>query len=196
MNKQRGLTLLHLIVGLVLLLSTLIGMKAYQNHNATLEATALAAKSAADKAQQEAEEQKKKQIEAEKAAFEYKAKQQAEKDKFFKSYDSFAVIVKRWDDALLLAGSTPRISLPDRIAELQKIKQDTEVLLLPICLEQQKKVLVRSMGSSIEGTIIFLHNQNDIGDILSIDPITTGKKLRDEFGKGFADCKEGIENQN
>lgn len=195
MKRQRGLTLLHLIVGLLLIFSGLIGMKACENHNASLKATAQAAKLAADKAKQEAEEQKRKQIEAEKAAFEYEAKQKAEQEEFFKSYDDLAIVVKRWDDGLLLAGSTPRMSLPDRVAELQKIKQDTELLLLPLCLEQQKKILVRSMESSINGLIIFLHNRSNAGEMLSLDAVNTGKALREEFGKGFSDCKEGIENQ-
>ena len=50
MDRQRGLTLLHLILGIVLIFGGLIGMKACENHNASLKATAQAAKSAADKA--------------------------------------------------------------------------------------------------------------------------------------------------
>ena len=133
MNKQNGLTLLHILIGIVLIGGVLIRIKAYQNHQATLEAKAIAAKEVADKALKDAAAQKQKQLAAEKEAFEYKAAQEAKKAEFFKSFDVLADTVKRWDDAVTLASSTPRMSLPERIADLQKIKQDTEGLMVSLC---------------------------------------------------------------
>lgn len=112
----------------------LIGIKVYQNHQATLEAKAIAAKEVADKALNTQQLVKQKQLAAEKEAFEYKVAQEAKKAEFFKSFDVLADTVKRWDDAATLASSTPRMSLPERIADLQKIKQDTEGLMVSLCL--------------------------------------------------------------
>lgn len=195
MNKQSGLTLLHILIGIVLIAVVLIGMKSYQTRQATLEAKAIAAKEAADKALEDAAVQKQKQLAAEKEAFEYKVAQEAKKAEFFKSFDALSNAVKRWDDAVTLASSTPRMSLPERIADLQKIKQDTEGLMVPLCLSTPKSILLRSMGSTIDGFLMFLHNKDHLGDLLSIEPMATGQSLRTEFGKGLADCKEGVENQ-
>ena len=195
MNKQNGLTLLQILIAIVLVAGALIGIKSYQSHQATIEAKAIAAKEVADKALKDAAAQKQKQLAAEKEAFEYKAAQEAKKAEFFKSFDVLADTVKRWDDAVTLASSTPRMSLPERIADLQKIKQDTEGLMVSLCLSTPKSILLRSMGPTIDGFLIFLHNKDHMGDILSTDPMATGQSLRAEFGKGFSDCKEGIENQ-
>ena len=97
--------------------------------------------------------------------------QEAKKAEFFKSFDVLADTVKRWDDAVTLASSTPRMSLPERIADLQKIKQDTEGLMVSLCLSTPKSILLRSMGSTIDGFLIFLHNEDHMGDLLSSVPI-------------------------
>lgn len=163
MNKQNGLTLLQILIAIVLVAGALIGIKSYQSHQATIEAKAIAA--------------------------ENKARLAAETDKLYSDLDNLA---RRWTDAVTLADSTPRISLPERVAELQKIKQETENLKVNECLNNPKNSLILSMDATVNGFLVFLHNQNKQGDLAALAPLQKGRALFNDFAQGLSDCKAKV----
>lgn len=66
-----------------------------------------------------------------------------------------AVLV-RWKDAVTLAGSTPRMSLPDQIARLQALRQETIALQMPECAAPSMKALLEHQDNTIESFLLFL----------------------------------------
>ena len=166
MNKQNGLTLLQILIAIVLVAGALIRIKSYQSHQATIEAKAIAAKEA-----------------------ENKARLAAETDKLYSDLDNLA---QRWTDAVTLADSTPRMSLPERVAELQKIKQEAENLKVNECLNNPKNSLILSMDATVNGFLVFLHNQNKQGDLAALAPLQKGRALFKDFAQGLSDCKAKV----
>lgn len=73
----------------------------------------------------------------------------------------FKTLAKQWDDANTLASQSPRMSLAPQIAELQKIRRDTEALTASECTKGAQTALVQSVDATIEGYLAFLGQQPD-----------------------------------
>ncbi len=94
-------------------------------------------------------------------------------------------IVKEWDDANALAGSTPRASLPAQIAVLQEISRRVDAFDHPSCADKPHDYLTAYMSSVTDAYLVFLANDESetemqkkfkaAGDMLTI--------WADEFGK-------------
>jgi hypothetical protein len=74
----------------------------------------------------------------------------------------FEEIKDKWLDELKLANSTPRMSLPTRIAVLQEIRRELTDQQWPDCATKAKENLTKSMDSMIDGFIAFLSDESDI----------------------------------
>jgi len=82
---------------------------------------------------------------------------------------------EQWDDALTLADSTPRGSLPPQIADLQRIRRETEDLEVPDCAAEAKEHLVGAMDAGIDGFIAFLGQEDQ--SIIDANFRTVGTEL-------------------
>ena len=70
--------------------------------------------------------------------------------------DQIEVISQEWDDAISLADSTGRGNLPDRIAELQRIRRRAQFLDVPSEAESPHNNLVKAMDYAIDGFLAFM----------------------------------------
>jgi hypothetical protein len=66
-----------------------------------------------------------------------------------------------FNDAFDIAKRTSRIALSGPIAEIQKIKRDTEEIQVPACLEPAKRELMTSIEKSLDGFQAFLAEEAD-----------------------------------
>jgi hypothetical protein len=64
--------------------------------------------------------------------------------------------MREFDDASILASSTPRERLSDSIADLQRIRREAEDETIPACLTDLKKYQVDHMNSVISTLISFM----------------------------------------
>jgi hypothetical protein len=71
-------------------------------------------------------------------------------------YSLLHEVSQQWDDELKLAGSTSRMSLPPRIAELQNIRRKVQNQQWPECAQAAQAELIQAMDSTINGFITFL----------------------------------------
>jgi len=74
---------------------------------------------------------------------------------------TFQPIIDDFSDAVDLANSTARGSLPDRISQLQDIKSQAGEAQVPACMNTSKTLLVKSMEATIDGFIAFMAEQDD-----------------------------------
>ena len=77
-------------------------------------------------------------------------------DAYNKGHEAYLAVSRRWLDAYTLAGSTPRISLPPVIANMQAIRREMEGLALPQCLAQAKRFRVAAMDRQLSEFTAFL----------------------------------------
>ncbi len=75
--------------------------------------------------------------------------------------DAIRDVSRRFDDAVALANTTPRGSLPPVIADLQEIRRDAEDLDVPGCADKAKNALVRYMDGIVDAFLLFLGNRPD-----------------------------------
>lgn len=77
---------------------------------------------------------------------------------FLVQYD---LIIARWEDAIDLAGSTARLSLPGPVAELQAVRREMAELGgdLPPCALRVRLTTVAYMDHIIEGTLLFMADE-------------------------------------
>lgn len=66
----------------------------------------------------------------------------------------------RWNDAMKIAVTTPRIQLGDKIEVLQSIKLEVLTTSVNPCMEEPKKRLSNAMGIFIDGLLEFKSNTN------------------------------------
>jgi len=78
-----------------------------------------------------------------------------------KYHDAVDPIAKKWDDAVTLANSTPRMTLPNQISELQSIERDAETVEVDKCMADAHAELVTSMKATIDGFLAFLGEKPD-----------------------------------
>ena len=95
-------------------------------------------------------------------------------------------LIREWDDAVQLAGNTPKVSLPVPIAELQRIRRAGEEVKRPSCAEHLHSYLVTSMNETIEGFLDFIGNRGNSSQLLEKSSIT-----RRIFDDGFENLKAG-----
>ena len=70
-------------------------------------------------------------------------------------------IVEEWDDAVVLADQTPRMSLAPRISELQDIWREAEDAEIPECFVDAHGYLLLAMEYTIEGYLSFLSQDSE-----------------------------------
>lgn len=78
-----------------------------------------------------------------------------------KALDLLNAVARRWDDALHLADSTPRIQLATQISNLQQIRRDVEDQDWPECAQGAQRALVKAMNAAIDGFIAFMTDKPD-----------------------------------
>lgn len=97
----------------------------------------------------------------------------------------------KWNDAMTLASSAPRIGLSGPIASLQAIKQSTGKVLVPDCMVKSKTHMLLGMQDGIDGMIAFMRNDMPKYDL---EEFTGSKiaKMRQElqaYEENKAACK-------
>jgi len=110
-----------------------------------------------------------------------------------KVYELFNQVSQEWDDALELAGSTSRINLPPRIAELQSLRRNIQTQEWPKCAKPGQEHLISGMNSMIDGFILFLDSDNAEG--LSESKIAIGKSEFILFSMELAKLKPAEKKQ-
>lgn len=68
-------------------------------------------------------------------------------------------ILQEWLDTVKVAGATSRIALSGPVAQLQRIRRDTQSAHWPQCSEQAKRHLVQMMDDQIEGFLGFMRDE-------------------------------------
>jgi len=70
-------------------------------------------------------------------------------------------LLQEWDDAVKLANSTPRMSLPPQIEKMQSVRREVADLKIQSCLTDEHQLLLEAMDSQIDGFISFLAQDPD-----------------------------------
>lgn len=70
--------------------------------------------------------------------------------------DTMQQYARAWDDAVAVAGSTPRIGLAQPIAELQRIRREVQQQQWPVCARRAQQLLVEAMSAYIDGMVGFM----------------------------------------
>ena len=72
-------------------------------------------------------------------------------------------LVLRWDDAIEVASSTPRVSLSDQVVRMQEVRQDARALEEPACAEalHVKRKMIDMMDSGIDLFTAFMGESGD-----------------------------------
>lgn len=109
-----------------------------------------------------------------------------------KVYELFNQISLEWDDALKLAGSTSRMNLPPRIAELQSIRRNIQAQVWPECAKPAQEHLISGMDSMIDGFILFLDSDNS--EALSEAKLAIGESEFTLFSLELAKLKPSEKN--
>lgn len=198
-QKKSKITFFHILLVLIISLAALIGLHVHKRNQEEIQVQALIARQKADSAaeavrlqQQDAIElenqARKAQLEAEERALKIAQKREQERTEFSKSYERINDIVKQWDDAVTLAGSTARINLDGPVSTLQNIKRETEQLIVPLCLERGKSLLLSSMDLRINGFIEFMLEHEFTSKGLVNDSV----ELRSKFDSEIYSCKNLI----
>lgn len=104
-----------------------------------------------------------------------------------KVYELFNQVSQEWDDALELAGSTSRMNLPPRIAELQSLRRNIQIQEWPKCAKPGQEHLISGMNSIIDGFILFLDSDNP--EILAESKLAIGKSEFTLFSLELAKLK-------
>ena len=190
---QKGISALHLIVIVLVIGCGLVWLMSYSKSQDDLAQKAIEAKKSADAAQVIADNEKKKQLAAEQEELAHKLEVEKQKSESLKALDAISKLVKRWDDASLLASSTARIALSGPISQLQSIRRESSDLIVPACISHHKELLIKSMDLTLDGYISFMQDK-DIGQYLAQSAVEKAAPLRAEFDKGYSDCKEGLSN--
>jgi len=88
-------------------------------------------------------------------------------------------IMQEWNDAEALAQSTSRISLPQPVSQLQKIRRDVESLSAPSNAQDNQKLLLGYMDNVINTYLSFM-SQDDVASVTSA--ISAREKLIEWLG--------------
>ena len=102
-----------------------------------------------------------------------------------KGVEELDAIKARWDDAVEVAGATPRIALSGPVTNLQQIRRDLDAAALSECLGDARKALAGSMDVTIPATLAFMAD-NDAGKAL----FAAAEALDDLNMKRYAEARE------
>jgi len=69
--------------------------------------------------------------------------------------------IDKWDDAIVIAESTSRMSLAPQIENLQEIRRETEDLKISDCADEAHEALIAYMDQTIDAFIAFLGQEDD-----------------------------------
>lgn len=161
MNRgtQRGVSLWMVLAGIALVL---IGSWQYSKHREVKRANKAGAEAIAQK---EANEDR---LAAERKAVEGRQiEAKKRQDALQVSLRAVDDLLARWVDAMRVAGSTSRVALATPVGVLQSIKREAEQLTVPPCLDGGKTELVKAMEASVEGYLIFMRNEAQLGNELA-----------------------------
>lgn len=76
------------------------------------------------------------------------------------SRDALKPILRRWDEAMVIANESSRINLAEPVATLKTIRDDIQSTDVPGCMEAAKAQLVDSMKWAIQGFTDFMADKN------------------------------------
>ncbi len=172
---------------LVVLTAAILGAWQYSQHKAEQKRLAKeAAQRTQELAQRQAEEQRR---EAERKQLEKRlAEERQQRDALTTSNNAIDSLMARWVDATKVAGTTGRIALSGPVTTLQTLRRETEQLTVAPCMDQAKSLLVQSMGSTIEGYLVFMRNEMKIGDKLAQIDFDEAEKNMTAFRIARANC--------
>ncbi len=136
----------------------------------------------------ERKELEERQARERKAVEDRQAQEKEQKDALASSLKDVDSMVRRWDDAVKLAGTTGRINLSGPVSTLQAVKRDAEQLVVPPCLDTGKAELVKSMSQTIEGFLVFMRNELKLGETLAQIHFDEAKTAMSAFQRARASC--------
>lgn len=160
--RQRGSVWIILLV----LVATVVGAWQYNEHKAEKKRLARAELQRQQEGQARQAEEARRESERqqlEKRLIEEKQR----RDALASANQALDSLLGRWDDAVKLASNTSRIALSGPVTTLQSIKREAERLTVSPCMDQAKRLLLKSMESTTEGFLEFMRNQMKIGDKLA-----------------------------
>jgi type II secretory pathway pseudopilin PulG len=127
----------------------------------------------------------------ERAALERRlAQEKAQLDVLTTSSKALDSLLARWDDAVKLASTTSRISLPVQVAALQDIRRDASALTVPPCMDEAKVHLVNSMQATIDAFMAFMANEDKLGDVFAKEKFDEAKADFAEFESSRMTCSQ------
>lgn len=86
--------------------------------------------------------------------------------------------MREFDDASILASSTPRDQLSNSISDLQRIRRESEDEIVPPCLVNLKNYQIQHMNTVIDTLIAFIRGS----DQQTLDQgITIARQLHDQY---------------
>ena len=165
-KHQKGISALHLIIIVLVVGCGLVWLMSYSKSQDDLAQKAIEAKRNAEAAQVIADKEKKKQLAAEQDELAHRLEIEKNKSESLQALDAVSKLVKRWDDASLLASSTARITLNGPISQLQAIRRESTDVIVPACISHHKELLIKSMDLTLDGYIAFMQDK-DIGQYLA-----------------------------
>lgn len=108
-----------------------------------------------------------------------------ERDNYSQDMKRVASFSEDWADRAKLAGSTPRIQLSSRVAELQEQRRKWGgIMLKSKCLIDAKPLYDASMKATIEGLMRFMA-QEEVASAIAIDNARSSQR---EFEQAIAAC--------
>ncbi|OGV75641.1 MAG: hypothetical protein A3I83_09490 [Methylotenera sp. RIFCSPLOWO2_02_FULL_45_14] len=100
-----------------------------------------------------------------------------------KGMKELKLLEQRWYDAIVLASSTPRISLSGPISNLQSISRDLETTEVSDCLGEAKASLSVAMATMVQANLMFLQQDESSANSLheeANNEFNKYKQLRDK----------------
>lgn len=76
------------------------------------------------------------------------------------SIDAIVAAANRWDDAVKLAQSTPRIALAGPLGSMQSLRREVETMSVSACVIPARDALASAMTSQLNGFLAFM-GQNE-----------------------------------
>ena len=102
-----------------------------------------------------------------------------------KGIEQLNSIESQWDDAISLAGSTPRIQLANSVSNLQKLKNDLNATEVSDCLAPAKGKFSKYMDNNIQ---LFLDFMRDADNDSSYKYKSENNRLIKEYFKIKKEC--------
>ncbi|GAD22848.1 type II secretion system protein [Acidovorax sp. MR-S7] len=137
-RRQKGFGLLHILSALVVLIALSVGFNVYKTNQRKAEV-----------ARQELQRQQ----EAEKKALRVKQLNE-HKDKVLS-------MLRKWDDALNLAGMTSRIALAQPISQMQAVRREVGEFKFNECFDKSTSAMETAMGKAIFAFEMFVRFPNN-----------------------------------